>query len=223
LYNDKDLADIAFLVEGKEARLHKFILKEHVTTLFEMAVDFNGAGPIPIPCVDTKIFNVIVRFVYTILDVDDPLLFGTLDDTESICRAADRFGCAGLKPFAGLVLVDKYMTEETCLSLLVLSDLHSYPLLKEACFGLYKRYAASLRRSPDWSRLVAKSPELLDELLAFVSLGVLTNADDDIAGDVTTLRTRLDKAGLHLDGTKSILLQRWKSHVEVPPLRCAER
>jgi len=197
-----------------------------------------------LPDVDAEAFETLLEFVYNINkeplleeeDDDDANKAVLLEKGKKILRVADRYGCTGLKLYIESFLVDKVLYPSNAAGLLLFADSFICPLLKEACMNIYKNDSKSFIGNGDneesattaavyWKQL-QESTKLLTELLLYCANdsgrtkyssvtgdgdGTLDDADEY---DVTSLRERLEKYGLDMDGSQEILLQRWKDHKE---------
>jgi len=96
--------------------------------------------------------------------------------------------------------------------LLVFADAHSCALLKEAAMNAVVTNAAAVRDTEGWSA-IQESNRLLEELFHSVTDVHRPKGDDEIdLMDVTTLRNCLQKAKLDLDGSREMLVDRWKNY-----------
>ena len=152
-------------------------------------------------------------------------------EAVQILLIADRFGCTDLKLHMESYLIRKVLVPSTAARLLLLADSHSLPLLKEACMDTYILDPTTVQQSEvDWNQL-QESTKLLVELLNYATTassdggrkryssyindgkGTLAVADEY---DVTSLRERLEAYDLDLDGSREMLLQRWKNYLVAP-------
>jgi hypothetical protein len=145
------------------------------------------------------------------------------DIAKSILDAANRFGCTDLKLYIESVLVEKFLFPSNTAALLLLSDSYSCALLKEAAMNVYiKDTKTVIESKADWTKLT-ESNDLLLELLLYATTGhkkyssVVENGDgtlDDVDDfDVTSLRERLEKVNLDVDGSRQILVERWYNYL----------
>ena len=164
--------------------------------------------------IDRDTFGVIHQYIYAMLDVDAVGTWDSLEKTQSILQAADKFGCTPLKLYAESVLTNKFLMPDTCAALLVMADSYSCPLLKEAAKDMYKEHSVAVLRSDEWKNLMMDCPKLLSELLCACSVASCSYKEDKVkTWDVPTLRKKLQDAKLDLDGSKEMLVKRWKDHV----------
>ena len=191
--------------------------------------------------VDANAFEVFLKFVYGMLP--DTIDTGNDDDTgndgdvdidtneeqaKSILLVADRFGCTDLKLHTESYLLRKVLLPSKVARLLLMADSHSLPLLKEACMDTYILDPKTVQQSEvDWNQL-QESTKLLVELLNYATTsssdggrkkyssyindgkGTIAVADEY---DVTSLRERLEAYDLDLDGSREMLLHRWKNYL----------
>lgn len=224
--DDDSTADVVFDVGGKKFYAHKCILSLHAKTMYGLAKDHNknpdnndDENMITIQDMEGDIFESILEFVYCVRkpEIEDK------DTAAKLLLAADRLGCTVLKLYVESKIVENFLDAPTAAEWLVLSDSHSCPLLKEASMKLYKADASSVLESEGWSQ-VDESRRLLSELLKFGSgksytivpdsdLTKKDNSNDVVKIlDVTSLRKRLLKANLDIDGNREILVDRLKEH-----------
>lgn len=229
---------------GKERKTHKSVLalraKElHELVLVESSSNSCNTGDdtdvkIELSDVDETEFDAMIKFIYT---GKEP----TMDNEEtakSILLTADRFGCTELKLFAESSLVDHFLATSTATGLLLFADSHSCALLKEASMELYASNPTGVmkgnkddetnenenEKNDDWTKL-EESPKLLSELLRYTNLDrkQYSSVIEDDTGtpedadnlNVTSLRERLQKADLDVDGSREMLVERWKEHLRL--------
>ena len=171
------------------------------------------------------VFEKLLEFIY--MDKVPKLEENDTDDAKSILHAANRFGCTNLKLYMESVLVEKFLVPSNAIALLFLADSYSCALLKEAAMNVYasKFTDVMISSKEDWTRL-KESNDLLVELLLYTNnpggrrkyASVVENGDGDTLEnvddfDVTSLRERLEKANLDVDGSRQILVERWKTYL----------
>ena len=239
LFGSTKASDIVFIVgnTSKEFVAHKCIIALRAEPLYELVVmdaessanynDDKNSGRctiIELPDVDEKVFEILLEFVYT---GKEPKLDDDEGTARSILLAANRFGCTDLKLYAESVLVDKFLVPSNAAALLLFADSYSCALLKEATMNTYINDTKTVIESKDdWTKL-KESNDLLVELLLYSTSGrkkyssivddgnasidrAIVDADDL---DVTSLRERLQKVDLDLDGSREILVERWREYL----------
>jgi len=226
----------------KEFKVHKCILELRAKSLYELILteeesnnnnnnnnnnneDGNDDTIITLPDTEEKAFEAFLEFAYTgkepELNKDDDN--DDEDIAKSILDAANRFGCTDLKLYIESVLVEKFLVASNTAALLLLSDSYSCALLKEAAMNVYiKDTKTVIESKADWTKLT-ESNDLLLELLLYATTGhkkyssVVDDGDgtlDDVDDfDVTSLRERLEKVNLDVDGSRQILVERWKNYL----------
>mmetsp|Transcript_38756 Transcript_38756/g.44654 ORF Transcript_38756/g.44654 Transcript_38756/m.44654 type:complete len:123 (-) Transcript_38756:120-488(-) len=112
------------------------------------------------------------------------------------------------------IMVDKFLVPSNAAALLVFADSYTCPLLKEVAMDTYMTDSTTFMNAEDDWRKLQESSKLLTELLVY------TNKDrtrynssvvDDVDElDVTSLRERLQMVNLDVDGSREMLVQRWK-------------
>ena len=236
IFNSADTSDVTFIVgsTGKEFYGHKCVLAVRAKELYELVLveessnnEGNGNNIVAIPDVDEKAFETLLEFVYTgkepeFNDDDD----GDDEIAKSIFITADRFGCKDLKLYMESMLIEKFLVPSNVAALLLFADSHSCALLKEAAMNMYIQDSKPVIESKDdWSKL-KESNDLLVELLVYATSsssgrkkyssvvndgnGTIEDADEF---DVTSLRERLQKVGLDVDGSREYLLELWKNYL----------
>jgi len=198
-----------------------------VVTEEEFSIDESDIKTIALPDVDETAFETLLEFIYmdkvsipTVKEDDDE------DKVRLILLTADRFGCTDLKLYMESILIENFLIPSTAASLLLLADSHSCALLKEAAMDAYASNPNDAMESSkdDWIKL-KESNDLLLELLVYTNNaggrkryssvvedgnGTIDDADEF---DVTSLRERLQKVGLDVDGSREYLLELWKNYV----------
>lgn len=201
----------------------------------------NNNVSIRIPQVDETTFEQFLEYIYT--SNEPKLLHALMKDfnanaATSLLIVADKFGSIDLKLYVESVLVDRFLTVENCPEMLMFADSHSCALLKEYSMNLYvsNPIAVMATATESWTRLM-ESPKLLSELLIHTTTrkaychhssnskindnDIDNNNDKDKDKDdvknltIASLRDRLEEAGLDLDGSREILVNRLKVHVFV--------
>jgi len=162
-------------------------------------------------------------------DDDDDDADGDDDKNEAkaknILLVADRFRCTDLKMYMESYIVETILVPSKAARWLLVADSHACALLKEASMNAYLTDSNTVMTAShdDWTRL-KESNDLLVELLMYSTSGgrkkyssVVDDGDgtaNDADGfDVVSLRERLEKYNLDVDGSKEILLKRWKDHL----------
>ena len=162
-------------------------------------------------------------------DDDDDDVDGDDDKNEAkaknILLVADRFRCTDLKMYMESYIVETILVPSNAARWLLVADSHACALLKEASMNAYLTDSNTVMTAShdDWNKL-KESNDLLVELLMYSTSGgrkkyssVVDDGDgtaNDADGfDVVSLRERLEKYILDVDGSKDILLKRWKGHL----------
>jgi speckle-type POZ protein len=192
--------------------------------------DESGAIKILLPDLDEFVFETLLKFIYTD-EVPKLEKYDNDDDNninekkvKSILLTADRFGCTDLKLYMESILIEKFLVPSTVAGLLLLADSHSCALLKEATMNMYASNSKDVMESSqdDWTKL-KESNDLLVELLVYAtsSRKEYSSVVDDGNGtiedvdnfDVTSLRDRLQKVSLNVDGSRDYLVELWKNYL----------
>jgi hypothetical protein len=228
LFRSNKESDVSFTVgsSGKVFKAHKCVLALSSTHLYELVLtELNDTNEeshdinITLADVDETAFEKILKFIYI---GEYPVM--TNDEEKSIkdiFLTADRLNCTDLKLYAESVLIEKYLVPSNAAEMLLFADSHSCSLLKEASMNAYATDPKTAMASEDgWSKLV-ESKDLIVELLVYTNLGRKTyspvadsTASDDVDSlDITSLRERLQKSNLDYDGSREMLVKRWKGAI----------
>lgn len=133
----------------------------------------------------------------------------------AIIRAADRFGCTGLKLTAEIELAREGITTEHAAELILFADATNCALLKEAAIDYFVANADEVMATEGYTQ-VTESPTVLAELVEAMTSGKKKRPVENTTtapGDfkrmrVASLRKRLDQNGLEVDGSKEMLVAR---------------
>jgi hypothetical protein len=216
LYHSPACSDVVFLVDGKQFNVHKCVLAKRCNTLLEFVKE-NKNSNVEVDNVDKEIFDTIVQFIYTVKQPEFP----DANTAKTVLLAADRFGLVDLKLLAESHLVDKFLDAENAAELLLFADSHSCALLKESAMNKYVSDEKSVMASDAWS-LVKESPQILHDLLEYALKWYRQETSTDQSQEenidhyltVTTLRRRLEKAGLDVDGSRQVLIKRLQASID---------
>ena len=221
---DPNNADITFAVDGDSEEggqemfyAHRVILKTRSPTLAGLADESEHSAPIPIKDVRPSIFRMILRFVYGGEIPSKDIL-----DTEAkvIVRAADEYGCTGLKLAAEAALASAGITTENAAEIILFADATNCAMLKEVAMEYFVQNAIDVMES-DGFKQVEESPAILKELLKVGVGGKKRTAETGAEEErdykrmrIATLRQKLDERGLDIDGSKEMLVARLEESAE---------
>ena len=191
---------------------HRNILSVRCPTLEALAEDCSPGTPIPIKDVDPDMFRMLLRFIY---GGEVPGTEVLKSEGRSIIRAADEYGCTGLKLAAEAELASAGITTENAAHLILFADGMNCALLKETAMDYFVKNAQAVMESDGFEQ-VKESPAILTELMAVGFGGSKkrpaspdANADRDYKRmRVATLRQKLDEKELDVDGSKEVLVLR---------------
>jgi len=241
LARSDEFADLAFCVGPTVFKAHKCVLALRARPLLELALheheeddDTLEHRPIPIPGVEENVFSAFLDYVYT---YNEERLMRWLSESESsdnfaksLLVAADKFGATDLKIKVESVLADRYLSKDNCCEMLLWADSHWCALLKEEAMNLYcsdPKGCVSSRTG--WNQL-AESPRLLSELLIrsvrhrrkrSSRKGGRRNPHRRLRDrrrlgledlNVRVLREGLEAAGLDPDGSREMLIRRFREY-----------
>jgi len=174
-----------------------------------------------LPDVDETAFEVLMKFVYSgevpkLKDFDE-------EAVKSILVVANRFGVTELKLYVESILIEKFLDPSKAAEYLLLADSTSCGLLKEFCMNEYITYPTTFMDSEDDWESLQESNKLIVELLMYTTFGrkkyssVVDDGygylDDADGFDVTSLRERLQRFDLDVDGSRTMLVARWKNYL----------
>mmetsp|Transcript_26032 Transcript_26032/g.38478 ORF Transcript_26032/g.38478 Transcript_26032/m.38478 type:complete len:409 (-) Transcript_26032:150-1376(-) len=221
LYKSRDkTADLSFIVgkSRKKCNAHKLILELQAKELLELVLAESSDGEennILLENIDEAAFETMIEFIYTgkKLELNDDMYV-----TESILMTANYFGCIDLKLYLESVMIEKILNASTAARLLLFADSYCCALLKESAMDIHMMDHLGFIGGEGWSRL-QESPKLLSELLCYrsscrKSYSSFIESDEQVEDiDVTSLRERLEGSNLDVDGSREVLVERWKTHM----------
>jgi hypothetical protein len=216
LFHSASCADAAFMVGDQRFDLHRCILAARAPVMFQMintaaavpsSVD-QPPTPVVLADVDAATFRTMVRFIYT-GEWPDAVVVDDAEAAKLLLITAHRFGITRLKLFMESVIVDKHLDEVNAAAMLLLGDVHSCALLKEAAIQIFKHNADAVMSSKGWER-IKESNVLLAELFATSNRkhGGACGDGTDPAESVAAMRNQLEKLGRPVDGSREMLLKR---------------
>jgi len=239
---NSDASDVVFSVGDATYRAHRAVFFRRCRKLYEIAERESSSGNddddattattpvVPIVSTSKDAFKSLLDFVYTVKTPD--LVVGGGDDEKfavELLAAADLFDCVQLKLHVESVLVDEFLNAENAAALLILADSHSCALLKEAAIEVFLAHSDTVMKTPDWPKIAESSRlqgELIEALVSFKNRHFNVDTEskrkrkrarsmDDIDElSVTSLREKLQREDLELDGSREVLVQRLKASVK---------
>jgi len=229
LYTSAETSDVTVMAGTKEFPLHKCVLADRTRVLYELVRTEEESSSseknnciVVLADVDETVFEILIRFVYS---GEESKLNDLGEETiKSILVAANRFAVTELKLYVESILIEKSLVSSKAATFLLFADSYSCGLLKEKSMDMYASNSKEVMESnEDWTKL-KESNDLLVELLVYATSDrkrYTSVVDDDgndtiedINGfDVTSLRERLQKVNLDVDGSREILVERWKEYL----------
>mmetsp|Transcript_9086 Transcript_9086/g.22231 ORF Transcript_9086/g.22231 Transcript_9086/m.22231 type:complete len:424 (+) Transcript_9086:98-1369(+) len=234
---NSDASDVVFSVGDATYRAHRAVFFRRCRKLYEIAERESSSGGndatipvVPIVSTSKDAFKSLLDFVYTVKTPD--LVVGGGDDEKfavELLAAADLFDCVQLKLHVESVLVEEFLNAENAAALLILADSHSCALLKEAAIEVFLAHSDTVMKTPDWPKIAESSRlqgELIEALVSFKNRHFNVDTEskrkrkrarsmDDIDElSVTSLREKLQREDLELDGSREVLVQRLKASVK---------
>ena len=225
LLDDTDNADVLFDIaqdkNGKKQKekqgprifyAHRNILSVRCPALAELAEVCDPKTPIPIGDVEAGVFRMLLVYIY---GGEIPGKNVLKEEGRNIIRAADRFGCTGLKLAAESEMSAADITIENTAELILFADATNCAMLKEAAMEYFVANAQEVMASEGYKQVV-ESPAIMQEMVAAVVSGNRKRpADSADANDrdykrmrVPELRRKLDSKSLDVDGSKEMLVSR---------------
>lgn len=210
LFKSGKFADVTFVIGDAKFPAHRSILVSRAPLLLELTEDIDHGTDIPIPNVDSTIFEALLHFIYS---EELPPGVDLAQQAKALLEVADKYHCSSLKLVAEAELATSGITVENASDLLLFADSKNCALLKETTVKFFLDNRDAVMKTKGYSNLLAKSSKLLDELMRELTTPVVTVADETNIDRmrVTILRRKLDERGLDVDGTREMLVKRLKT------------
>ena len=212
LYETKAATDIDFVFAGgHRIKAHRFILAAHDSHLGGLSDDdSSGTTEIHLTGEDPRLFEIIIRFLYTESLPED---FDDQADAISVLKLADKHGFADLKMLMEARISESkdIITEESAVEILIVAESHNCALLKEAAMKVVVDEMPHIIGKNGWDDLL-QWPDLANEVFNTQAKRSRPdeNADDLDRLGVSALRSRAADAGLEVDGSREVLIKRLK-------------
>ena len=213
---DSNNTDISFEICSEDENTllyaHSPILAARGPSLASLAEDCGPDAPIPIGDVRADVFRMLLRYVY---GGEVPAKDIIKDQAKDIIRAADKYGCTGLKLVAEAEMAAAGITTDNAAELILFADATNCAMLKEATMDFFVRNAQAVMASEGFAQ-VKESPAAMAELMD-VGFGGSKKRPASSGADsgrdykrmrVATLRQTLDEKKLDVDGSKDMLISR---------------
>ena len=222
--------NVTFVVGDCEEKCyaHRCVIKQKSSNLYNLIQTCDETSiddcnlEVPLPGIDPSVFKAVLVFMYT----GEAPNFETGNDADketavSMLVVANKIGFTVLKLYMESVLIQKFLLPSTASRFLVLADGMSCALLKEASLTTHRDYPTQSINSNDgdWN-IIAGNEQLSMELYMnaiserkeYFSVSKYGDGsiEDSDKFDVASLLERLEKYGEDLDGTRKMLLERWK-------------
>ena len=212
LYQKGEGMDVTFLLGTDRVRAHRSVLSIQCPSLHEMVTGQTDCLEVEIEGADPDLFATMVRYMYF---EALPVNFDLKGNGMELLKLANRFGYSDFKLRLEVDIVESGMVFiESAADMLLLADAHSYALLKEAAMGVVAGNPSKITKTKGWNDL-KQSPLLLAEVYERLSKVAESQSEDDDEHpehlSVSTLRKRLADRGLDVDGTKKMLVKRFKT------------
>uniref|UniRef100_A0A7S1Z1H3 BTB domain-containing protein n=1 Tax=Trieres chinensis TaxID=1514140 RepID=A0A7S1Z1H3_TRICV len=209
-----EMADVTLAVGSKKFQAHRLILAARAPVLAELAEGALFNAEIQLKGTDESVFSTLLRFAYSGKDPFETT-GGGKPDPRAVLKAADRFGCTALKRLSEFHLAQNSLDVDSAVELLLLADGHSCALLKEAAIRVVVANPKKMKSCSGWDELKA-SPSLMVEIAEvalFRESPTEGGGSDDVeCMNIETLWKNLGDAGLSVDGTREMLIERLKNH-----------
>ena len=169
LLDSEESSDVTFEVgrnaEGQKKKIfnvHRLVLSTRCPVLASLVEDCNVEGPIPIEDIDPNMFLMLLRFLY---GGEVPGKNVLKKDAQAIIRAADRFGCTGLKLHVEAELAWADISANDVAELILFADATNCALLKEAAMDVFVGDIEGVIASKGYDQ-VKESPSIMAEMMA---------------------------------------------------------
>lgn len=181
------------------------MLQAKAHTLAEHVANFENCGVFEITGEDDpEIFKLMIEFLYTGYKRNE---FRLESQGMPLLKLANRFSCTDLKIHleADIAENNTMFSFDTAVDMLFFTDANGCAYLKEQ--ALAKIITVGRLNQTSEARL-----QEFTELMAEVSAQRTLRNPNDIQSWVAELRQRLANRGLETDGTRQILIDRWRAH-----------
>jgi hypothetical protein len=165
---------------------------------------------LPDQVVDPLALENLLAYIY---DGSLPHRCDTYDSARALLLAADRFECTSLKLYVESYMAEEILNHANAADFLLLADALSCPLLKEAVFDEIAFVPSAVFNTEGWTTRVLKCERLVMEVM---TARYCEPTEDERQRhveclSVNTLRYRLVKQGLDVDGSRETLVKRFKT------------
>ena len=157
-----DLADVTFLVEGREVHAHKALLCarcEYFRGMLQNGMAESKQKTITLPDIKHKVFERFLEYVYT-----DHVVAGP-DIAVDLMSLASCYGVEGLKNKVEQRIIDNITLQNVSL-MLVAADTHGAQRLKRVCIDYMLKEFGRVITSDAFILLCSQHPPLAKEVLA---------------------------------------------------------
>jgi len=214
LYQKDEGMDVTFLLGTDRVRAHRYVLAIQCPILHEMTTGQTSCPEVEIEGADPDLFATMIRYMYFEALPDD---FDLAENGIGLLKLADRFGYSYLKLRLEVDVVESGMISiESAADMLLLADAHSCALLKETAMDLVVGNPSKIAKTAGWT-VLKESPSLLAEvyeyerpLTVYAAKSHSGNENPELLS-VSALRKWLADRGLDVDGTKEMLVKRFKT------------
>jgi hypothetical protein len=165
---------------------------------------------LPVWVVDPLALENLLAYIY---DGSLPHRCDTYDSARAMLFAADRFACTSLKLYVESYMAEEILNHSNAADFLLLADALSCPFLKEAVFDEIAFVPSVVFDTEGWTTRVLKCERLVMEVM---TARYCEPTEDERQRhveclSVNTLRYRLVKQGLDVDGSRETLVKRLKT------------
>lgn len=235
LYNTATTTgDITFVVGqgAKEFKAHNFIIANLAKPLYDIAMietesadesSNDESGVVILQDTDEGIFCAILDSLYL---GKMPDKVKSVDEGKQIIIACDKFGCIDLKLHAEKFL-QKVTNKKNTLDLLLFAEAHTCPTLKDKAMEMYSIFAEeAIEANKDGWSSIEKHPQLALDLLRYICIDDRNRISYKSCGTCDDLKasymrfnskdliTVLRDKNLDIDGSREILLERLRKHLD---------
>jgi speckle-type POZ protein len=142
LLEDTSFADVTFVLEGDEVKAHRNVLAARSPTfkaMFTSGLSESISGAVVRLSGKKSTFEAMLKYIYS-----DQVSIPDVDAAIDLLAMAEEYFLPGLKSECADVLMGKYLTEDTAVSLFQVASMFRAAVLKEKCAEFILRNTASI-------------------------------------------------------------------------------
>ena len=203
--------NVSFAVSGSKGNTTNFhahlsILERYAPMLAGLCRDKDNATAVPITDVEPEVYRWFLRYIYGGVIPPEELK----SHAKEFIHAANKYDVPNLKLEAEAAFVKQHkFTADDAMDTFLYADSKNLALLKEAAMNFIHTNAEEMLASTSFKDNTPVDPIILKELLSIVAtknVGICATTNE--AMSVNTLRSKLLKKGLDIDGSREVLIAR---------------